>query len=90
MAVNNMIEVLIYGNIRERVKANHPNANAILLCEYIEGEHLQDLLGRLGLKLADVGNCYVNNALANPNYMIHDRDTIELNQPGHLAKEGFN
>ncbi|MFW9965686.1 MAG: hypothetical protein ACFFEA_00895 [Candidatus Thorarchaeota archaeon] len=85
-----MIEVLLYGNLKELVKDSVPNVNAILLCEYIEGEHLQDLLGRLGLKLADVGYCYINNARANPNNVIHDRDTIELNQPGHLAQEGSN
>ena len=76
-----MIEVLLYGNIKEIVRENIPNANAILLCDYIEGENFQDLLQRLGLTMTDVGDCYINNNLADPSNVIHDRDTIELNQP---------
>ncbi|MFX0107737.1 MAG: hypothetical protein ACFE7R_05620 [Candidatus Hodarchaeota archaeon] len=75
-----MIEVFLYGELKKSVKERIPNANTILLCEYIEGEHFQDLLHRLGLKLTDVGDCYINNTLAKPDYEIHDRDTIELNQ----------
>ena len=75
-----MIEVFLYGDLKKTVKESIPNANTILLCEYIEGEHFQDLLQRLGLKLGDVGDCYINNALAKPENEIHDRDTIELNQ----------
>ena len=75
-----MIEVLLYGNIKKLVRSSIPNANTILLCEYIEGEHFQDLLNRLGLKLDDVGDCYINNTLAMPENVIHDCDTIELNQ----------
>jgi len=76
-----MIEVLLYGDLKNVVKKNIPNADSILLCDYIEGEHFKDLLHRLGLKLTDVGNCYINNAMAKPDNEIHDRDTIELNQP---------
>ncbi|MGD9380922.1 MAG: hypothetical protein PVI03_00595 [Candidatus Thorarchaeota archaeon] len=75
-----MIEVLLYGELKKVVKENIPNADNILLCDYFEGEHFEDLLHRLGLKLTDVGNCYINNALAKPENEIHDRDTIELNQ----------
>jgi ribosomal 50S subunit-recycling heat shock protein len=32
------------------------------------------------LKMSDVGDCYINNALAKPENEIRDRDTIELNQ----------
>ncbi|MFX0044306.1 MAG: MoaD/ThiS family protein [Candidatus Hermodarchaeota archaeon] len=76
-----MIEVLLYGNLRELVEHSNPDASAIMFCEYVEGEHLQDLLDRLGLNPEDVGNCYINNTPASPNSALHDRDTIELNQP---------
>jgi hypothetical protein len=75
-----MIEVLLYGNLKEIVRDNIPNANAILICDYVEGESFQQLLQRLGLQMTDVGNCYINNSLAEPDNVIHDRDTIELNQ----------
>ncbi|MFX0055300.1 MAG: hypothetical protein ACFFAX_03730 [Promethearchaeota archaeon] len=76
-----MIEVLIYGNLKETVRKRIPDANTILICEYVEGEHFQGLLNRLGLELSDVGDCYINNALAKPENQIHDRDMVELNQP---------
>ena len=75
-----MIEVLLYGDIKQLVRNNIPNANAILLFEYVEGEHFHDLLNRLGLKPDDVGDCYINNTLAMLENVIRDGDTIELNQ----------
>ncbi|UCH05629.1 MAG: hypothetical protein JSW05_05545 [Candidatus Thorarchaeota archaeon] len=77
-----MIEVLLYGNLKEIVRDNIADANSILICDYIEGESFPELLHRLGLKMTDVGDCYINNNLAEPNKVIHDRDTIELNQHG--------
>lgn len=75
-----MIEVLLYGNIKELVRSNIPEANAILLFKHVEGEHFQGLLNRLGLKPDDVGDCYINNTPAMPEKIIRDGDTIELNQ----------
>ncbi|MFQ5832414.1 MAG: hypothetical protein ACE5H4_06920 [Candidatus Thorarchaeota archaeon] len=75
-----MIEVYLYGDLKELAKERGPNSSAIMLCEYVEGEHFQDFLHRLGLNLDDVGDCYINNALANPDNVLHDRDTVELNQ----------
>ncbi|MFW9787278.1 MAG: hypothetical protein ACFFE2_09190 [Candidatus Thorarchaeota archaeon] len=76
-----MIEVLLYGDVKMLVRKSIPDANSIFLFDYIEGEHLQDLLDRLGLKPDDVGACYINNNLAAPGNLIRDKDTIELNQP---------
>ncbi|MFW9886638.1 MAG: hypothetical protein ACFFER_00545 [Candidatus Thorarchaeota archaeon] len=75
-----MIEVYLYGNLKETVKNSIPNANNILMCDHVDGEQFQDLLNRLGLKLSDVGDCYINNSLAKPENEIRDRDTVELNQ----------
>ncbi|MFW9800018.1 MAG: hypothetical protein ACFFD9_06260 [Candidatus Thorarchaeota archaeon] len=75
-----MIEVFLYGDLKRQVEQSNPNAGAIMLCEYIEDERFQDLLRRLGLNLDDVGECYINNTLAEPENEIHDRDTIEINQ----------
>lgn len=76
-----MIEVLLYGDLKKVVKEHIPNADSILLCDYIKGEHFEDLLNRLGLKLNDVGTCYINKTMAKPENEIHDRDTVELNRP---------
>jgi hypothetical protein len=85
-----MIEVLLYGRVREIVRHSIPQADAILVCDYIEGEHFQELLNRLGLKIADVGTCYINNVLAEPDSIVHDLDTIELNQRDSLKYEESN
>jgi hypothetical protein len=75
-----MIEVTLYGDVKKIVVENNPDAKSIMLYEYVEGENFQDFLRRLGLDLEVVGDCYINNALAEPDYVLRDRDTIELNQ----------
>ncbi len=77
-----MIEVLLYGGLKKLVEESVPNASTIMLCEYIEGEQFHDLLQRLGLNLEIVGDCYINYTPANPDSVLHDLDTIELNQQG--------
>jgi hypothetical protein len=75
-----MIEVLLYGDLKKKVMEHIPDASSIMLCEYIEGENFQDFLHRLGLNLEVVGDCYINYSTASPNSIIHDLDTVELNQ----------
>ncbi len=75
-----MIEVFLYGGLKKIVEQCNPNASAIMLCEYVEGEHFEEMLRRLGLNLDVVGDCYINNAPANPDNVLHDHDIIELNQ----------
>jgi hypothetical protein len=75
-----MIEVLLYGDLKKKVVERIPDASSIMLCDYVEGEHFQDLLHRLGLDLEIVGDCFINYALANPDSVIHDLDTVELSQ----------
>jgi len=75
-----MIEVTLYGDVKKIVVENNPEAKSIMLCEYVEGENFQDFLHRLGLNLEVVGDCYINNSIAAPDYVLQDRDTVELNQ----------
>lgn len=75
-----MIEVTLYGDVKKIVVENNPDAKSIMLCEYVEGENFQGFLHRLGLDLETVGDCYINNAPAEPDKVLHDRDTVELNQ----------
>ena len=74
-----MIEVYLYGNLKEKVEEKMPEVSSIMTFEFVEGESFQDCLGRLGLELKDVGNCYINRDLATPETVIHDRDSLELN-----------
>ena len=74
-----MIEVLLYGDLKKKVEENIPDASSIMVCDYVEGEHLEELLSRLGLNLEHVGKCYINTKSANPDSILHDHDTIELN-----------
>ncbi|MFW9805110.1 MAG: hypothetical protein ACFFFK_00085 [Candidatus Thorarchaeota archaeon] len=75
-----MIEIYLYGDVKTLVRGSIPDADTILLFDYVEGEHFQELLNRLGLKQDDVGKCFINNSLAVPEKVIRDCDTIELNQ----------
>lgn len=75
-----MIEIYLYGDLKTLVRSSIPDADTILLFDYVEGEHFQELLNRLGLNQDDVGTCYINNKLAVSENVIRDGDTIELNQ----------
>ena len=75
-----MIEVTLYGDIKKKVMERLPDASSILIFEYVEGEQFQELLGRLGLSLENVGTCYINTEPAHPDTILHDQDSIELNQ----------
>jgi len=75
-----MIEVMLYGDIKKKVMETIPDASSIMTLEYIEGEQFQDLLGRLGLDKEHVGKCYINFKLAQPDSILQDHDSIELNQ----------
>ena len=78
-----MIELYLYGDVKKLVSSSIPDVNTILIFDYVEGEDFKELLNRLGLKPKDVGECYINNTLADPKNLIHDGDTIELNQHKH-------
>ena len=75
-----MIEVTLYGDIKKKVMERFPDVSSIMTLEYVEGEQFQELLGRLGLDLENVGDCYINVKLAHPDTILQDHDTIELNQ----------
>ncbi|MFW9908839.1 MAG: hypothetical protein ACFFEF_09715 [Candidatus Thorarchaeota archaeon] len=82
-----MIEVYLYGGLKDKVEEKIENANRIMLFEFIEGESLQDCLNRLGLKPTDVGDCYINGTSASFDDELHNRDSLELNpieKPGSI------
>ncbi|MFW9848642.1 MAG: hypothetical protein ACFFF4_05845 [Candidatus Thorarchaeota archaeon] len=74
-----MIEVYLYGNLREIAERKLNEVSTIMTFEFVEGERFQDCLNRLGLEMTDVGDCYINRILATPDDIIQDRDSLELN-----------
>jgi hypothetical protein len=75
-----MIEVTLYGDVKTKVMEQFPDVSSIMTLEYVEGEQFQELLGRLGLSMEHVGDCYINIKPAKPDTVLHDHDSIELNQ----------
>ena len=74
-----MIEIYLYGQLINKVEEKIPDANRIMLHEFVEGESFRECLHRLGLNLNDVGDCYINGTLAEPDDVVHDLDSLELN-----------
>ena len=74
-----MIEVYLYGRLRGLVEKKYADVSSIMTFDFVEGESFQECLSRLGLKLTDVGDCYINRDLAKPDDIIHDQDSLELN-----------
>jgi hypothetical protein len=74
-----MIEVYLYGNLREKVEKKVGEVSSIMTFEYIEGESFQDCLSRIGIELRDIGKCYINSNLAKPDDILQDLDSLELN-----------
>ena len=74
-----MIEIYLYGHLKDKVVEKIPNANRIMLLDFVEGERFQDCLHRLGLHLNDLGDCFINGSLARHDDMIRDLDSLELN-----------
>ncbi|MDF1537537.1 MAG: hypothetical protein P1Q69_01360 [Candidatus Thorarchaeota archaeon] len=78
--IQNMIEIYLYGQLKNKVEEKIPDATRIMVHEFVDGESFQDCLHRLGLNLNDVGDCYINGKLARPDDVICDLDSLELNQ----------
>lgn len=74
-----MIEVYLYGQLKDKVEEKLESVNRIMLFDFVEGENFQDCLHRIGLEISDVGDCYINGAKAKSDDVIHDRDSLELN-----------
>ena len=74
-----MIEIYLFGQLIEKVEKKVHDANRIMLFEFVDGEKVHECLYRLGLKLTDIGDCYINRTLAKSDDELHDLDCLELN-----------
>ena len=82
-----MIEVYLYGQLVDKVEKRVGDASKIMLCDFVEGERFEECLHRLGLKISDVGDCYINRTPANTDDELHDQDSLELNPIEKMTRE---
>jgi hypothetical protein len=73
-----MIEVHLYGRLRDLVAGSRPDEDTVMHCDYKEGERFADLLTRLGLEPKDVGDCFVNGILAKAEVVLQPNDRVGL------------
>jgi hypothetical protein len=73
-----MIEIHLHDCLGELIIGNQPNHESVVICKPIRGESLDHLITSLGLNPIELGECYINGVLANPNDIIESGDRIEL------------
>ena len=73
-----MIEVHLYGCLRDLVPGSSASEDTIMWLEPIQDESFLDFVKRLGLKGEDLGDCFINGSLAKPTDKIPDRTRIGL------------
>ena len=73
-----MIQIHLYGCLRELVEGSRPDENTILEKPAVEGETFSALIKRLGLEPEDLGDCFVDGTLAKPDSPIPDGARVGL------------
>jgi len=73
-----MIEIHLYGNLRELVSGSNASEDTVLMQEHIENETFAQLITRLSLKPTDLGDCFINGNLAKADYALADGDRVGL------------
>ncbi len=66
-----MIEIHLYGLLREIVPGSTASEDTILKIESRENEEFHQLVRRLGLDTSDIGDCFINGKLA------HKSDSVK-------------
>jgi hypothetical protein len=73
-----MIEVRLYGVLREIVPNSSASEDTILHIEALEDEKFHHFVQRLGLKTTDIGDCFINGKLALPDDRVQFGNRIGL------------
>jgi hypothetical protein len=73
-----MIEIHLYGCLRELVKGSRPDEDTVLYREFTSVQSFAQLISNLGLSPDDIGDCFINGTLAKHDDFIHDGDRIGL------------
>ncbi|MFW9906327.1 MAG: hypothetical protein ACFFFH_18545 [Candidatus Thorarchaeota archaeon] len=85
-----MLEIHLYGIFRKKFKPNASFAeDTIISLPNFKNEHFQNLLERLGLRVKECGDCFINGRLANQDTIIPENARIGLFPFGmHLLDGG--
>ncbi len=73
-----MIEVHLYGCLRKLVPESKASDDTSLHLEAKDNETFSQLISRLGLKMKDLGDCFLNGTLVKPDDIIIDGDRLGL------------
>lgn len=73
-----MIEIHLYGNLRKLVDGSIPSEDTLLHIDAKENETFIKLIERLGLKVKDLGDCFLNGSLVRRDDIISDEDRLGL------------
>jgi len=73
-----MIEIHLYGILRDLVKGSCASEDTVLRVKYTRGETFEQLVARLELARKDLGDCFINGTLAKHSDVLHDGDRIGL------------
>lgn len=73
-----MIEIHLYGILREMVPGSRVDEDTILCLDFREGEDFRQLIGRLGLKMSDIGDCFINGTVVRQSEYMRDGDRVGL------------
>jgi len=66
-----MIEIHLYGLLREIIPGSSASEDTVLQIESQENEEFHQLVHRLGLDIEDMGDCFINGKLA------HKSDSVK-------------
>ncbi|MFW9788715.1 MAG: MoaD/ThiS family protein [Candidatus Thorarchaeota archaeon] len=73
-----MIEIHLYGSLKKLVEGSRLSEDTILMMEFVENETYSELILRMGLKLQDLGDCFINGTIAKKNQVLSDGDRVGL------------
>jgi len=73
-----MLEIHLYGCLKELVENSRPDEDTILWKDYVEDETFAGLVSRLGLKPEDLGDCFINGTLAKKEHTLKDGDRVGM------------
>jgi molybdopterin converting factor small subunit len=73
-----MIEVHLYGLLREIVPGSQASEDTILHIEARENEEFHQFVRRLGLESTDISDCFINGRLARKSDRIKSGDRVGL------------
>jgi molybdopterin converting factor small subunit len=73
-----MIEIHLYGLLREIVPGSTASEDTVLLIESQESEEFHQLVHRVGFDISDIGDCFINGNLARQSDKVKAGDRVGL------------